>query len=510
MYQFELPAPGPAAVPPFRSADEAAAWLARQPLAQPAQMQAVLQQAIGAVDASDIPPAARRGVLDRLRSAVVLAQTALEPRFSRKPLPLPTADAEHFLAARRLWRLLAVAYLRIAPELPAADAALALHRAAVALRAEQYAHFLAAYEVPAELLLLLHGIASAAEALGVQYTPLGDPDYKHISESHIAGHVAWTFMLQFADPYRLSMAQLTVANRALSRWRELAAFRMQPDDSPRARDLPLMDLLGRAGLAKGGPRWLDVRPVVRKLRHRIEALEGGQRPEELKLGRELSATACARLLGQLDEALQPGPAAAGGESGNLSLVFGAENIYALLAGERLNPAAEDTRPRTVDHQRLAVFGFDNRVTPVAAAKPAQVSGETWQAGDGFVWRAPEAGVRLLSPCLVAAAPGAGQTPRLGVLLGLRVGRDGRLRARLQWYGGPVQAASVQVGGAGGPARVPVFVVGDDGALSLVLPAAAPVRPDGRLALEGSGRAPVGLGQVLERGSDFVRYAAAPR
>lgn len=505
MHPIELPTAGPAETLPFRTADEAAAWLARQPLAEPVQMQECLQKALAAVDASTLPPAARLAILDRLRSAVVVAQSGLESRYTRKPLPLPAGDAELFFGARKLWRTLAVAYLRIVPQLPAAEAVLPLHRGAVALRAEHYAHLLAAYEVPDELLQLLYRTLATAEHLGVQYTPLNDPDYKHVGESHISGQVAWAFLLQFIDPYRLSLAQLAVANRALSRWRELVAFRMHPDADPRARDLPLMDLLGRSGLVEGGPRWLDVRPVARKIRKRIEALEGGAEPETLNLGRELSATACIRLLRQVDEALRPAPALENRDAGDVNLVFGAESIYALLAGKPFGPAPNESQTRTVDHRRVALFGFDNLV-PSVAQQP-QVPSESWQVVDGYAIRSPEDGKRLLPPCLVARKPAPGQAAKLGIVNGLRVSPDGTLRATLQWYPPPVQADSTHLGSGGGtPARAPVFVIATDQGISLVLPAGAAVRPGGRLVLEGDGQRPLVLGQVLERGSDFVRYA----
>ncbi|HZX33381.1 MAG TPA: hypothetical protein VFF03_18675 [Rhodocyclaceae bacterium] len=511
MSPIELPDPGPAETLPFRDADGASAWLARQPQAQPAQMQAALQKAVAAVDASDLPAAARLAILDRLRSAVVLAQTSLEPRYTRKPLPLPDADAEIFYAARRLWRTLAVAYLRVLPQLSGAAAALPLHRAVTALRAEHFAHLLAAYEVPVPLLRLLHGVLATADSLGVQHTALADPDYKHIAESHIAGHVAWAFLLQFADPYRLAAAQLAVANRAFSRWRELATFRMHPEDSPRGRDLPLMDILGDDGLAEGGPRWLDVRPVTRKVRNRIESLEAGETPEALKLGRELSGAACIRLLSQLDEALRPARAPVGGEKGDVALVFGAENIYGLFAGKRFGPGPGQPVQRTVDHRRMAVFGFDNQVSmsPVGVRKRIEVPTEVWQMADGYVSRRPDAGGRLSSPCLVARDYGPGQASLLGVLTGLHVGQGGRLRATLQWFSPQVQATVLPAIPENGiAARAPAFVVASAQGLSLVLPATTAVRPGQRLVIEGDEQSVVVLGQVLERGGDFVRYGAA--
>lgn len=512
MYRLELPDARPADVLPFRDTAGAAAWLAEQPQAEPMQMQVVLQKAIAAADASDLPPATRLDILDLLRGPVILAQSALEGRYLRKPLPLPGADAEIFSSSRQLWRTLAVAYLRTVPSLSPREALRPLHRGAVALRLEQYAHFLAACEVPASLLHQLYGVLTTARALALAQVPLVDPEYRHMGESHIAGHVAWAFLLQFIDPYRLTPAELTVTNRAFSRWRELASFLAQPDEDPGARVLPLAAILGALDLGDDDPRCLNIRLVARKLRTRIEALEAGEAPEALKLGRELSTTACIRLLRRLTEALRPGSTPETRGTGELALAFGAENIYALLTGERLNPTPPGAAKPVVNHQRIAVFGFDNRVTPVdAAARPA-VDREIWQACPDGVERAAAAGGRLQSPCLVAWEAVAGQPARLGMLAGLQSALSGRLRARLLWYPPPVQAASASLPAAGGgkPIRMPVFVLGGRDGLSLILPASAVVRPNSRLVLEGETAAPVILGQVLERGSDFVRYAAEPQ
>lgn len=512
MARLELPDPAAVGAPPFGDAQSARAWLRLQPQMEPLQMQGLLLSAIQALDASDIAAAVRADILDALRAAVILAQSGTEARYTRKPLPLPAADAKVFAATLQLWRALAVAYLRTVLLLPPAESLRSLHRGVVALRLEQFAHFLAAHEVPEELLRLLNGALATAESLGIQRTPLADPDFKHLGESHIAGHVAWAFLLQFVDPYRLSAAQLVVANRAFSRWRELAGFQTAPEDDPKARALPLKAILGEQGVIEGSPGWLDVRPVARKIRKRIEALQAGEAPEALKLGRELSSAACIRLLQQLDESLRPGTATETGTAGTVDLVFGADRSYAVLAGQELNPAAAlDPGSRAISHQRMAVFGFDNLATRVDAVKHLDVPAETWQVTDGSIWRAPEAGQRLLSPCLVTSPPAAGEAAKLGVLAGLQVSVDGKLRARLQWYRQSVEAAWFKIETPGTKARkVPAFVLGGSEGLSVVLPASAGARPGSRVFLEDSDIRLVALGAVLERGSDFVRYAIAPR
>lgn len=505
MSPLALPAPLPAGTPPFRDAAGAYAWLARQPQLQPLQMQAALAAASAAVDAADLPLAGKLEILDVLRRAAISVQSALEARYARKPLPPAPADAEVFAAAQSLWRALALAYLRPAMQLPPAAALVFLHRGAVALRLEQYSHFLATVEVPAGLLQLLCGVLAVAEALGVQQAPLVDPLCPHQGESHIAGQVAWALLLQLSDPYRLSLAQLAVANRALGRWRELAAFRAAPEADPKGRTVPLAVILGRAEDLPAGSRWLDVRPVVRKIGKRIAALEAGESPESLNLGRDLPADACVRLLRLLEEALRPTqPPVAGAVGGKL--VFGPENAYLLFTGRPLQPTAMDAMSRSLRHQRMAVFGFDTLPGHTAGTAHPEVPGEVWQAAGGRIARPREAGASHLAPCLVAMAGQDRTAPRLGVLAGLRLDPD-CLQGVLQWYSPPVEASWFQMPGHARKPRLPLFLLDGADGLSVVLPAGLALRSGEELALEDPAVARLLLGELRERGSDFVRYAA---
>jgi hypothetical protein len=96
----------------------------------------------------------------------------------------------------------------------------------------EYCHFLAARECPRLLDQLLFAVLTQAESSGQLRKALPDPDFPQFGEANIAGHLSWAFMLRLVDPYRLSAAQLAVANRAISRWRELASFQAIPDDDP--------------------------------------------------------------------------------------------------------------------------------------------------------------------------------------------------------------------------------------------------------------------------------------
>ena len=257
------------------------------------------------------------------------------------------------------------------------------------------------------------------------------------------------------------------------------------------------------------PAWLNVRPVARKLRRRIESLRNGESPEELKLGRELSAAACIRLFKDLESMLRDQPGQASTEIGDIDLVFGHDNLYAAIKGKELNPRGELTeKPSALAHQRMAIFGFDRQSQMPTAVRKIEVASERWTLVDGKAVRAPIAGgARRQSPCLVAATRQGEK--RLGVLFALQATESGTLSGGLHWYDETPAAGWMRPSPAQGQdaSRTPAFLLrGDDGDISLLLPASASIRLDVELRLM---ECPVNRlipTEVLERGVDFVRYA----
>lgn len=507
MHWLTLPEPRTDITPAFHDRPSAKAWLATQPQTQPMHMLSAIGEQIDAIEGAILPPALAVELLNLLRSAAVPGQNAIESRYIRKALPMPSDDERCFELAQKLWLRLGVAYLRLAPHFPPADKCLPLHRAACAFRMAQYCHFLAARECPVQIDRLLFSVLDQAESSGVLRQALPDPDFRHLGEANIAGHLAWAFMLRLIDPYRLSAAQLTVANRAISRWRELTGFQSMPDDDPKAHSVDLTPLFG-GPLPEGVPRWLEVRKVVRKIDQRIAALQAGETPESLKLGRELSGAACIRMLRDLEASLETHSDAPSTEIGEIELAFGPEHAFNVLTGEALNPAASlDARSASLAHQRVAMFGFDRVSTMPTSVKRLDVPSEKWILVDGKAVRAAEAdGSRRLAPCLVATI--VDDKPRLGVLLGLQATATAALSASLKWYADPVEAGRL----VRTPAQernqpvTPAFLMHEGEQYSLLVPANAAVRLDIGLSFQGAALAHLLPTEVLERGVDFVRYA----
>lgn len=503
-----LPDASSAIAPAFGDASAARGWLKTQPQTQPLALLEAICTQIDAVDASQSSAATAVALLDVLRQGALVAAEALEPRFLRKPLPLPAEDLRCFIAVQRLWTRQAIAYLRRLPQLPPGQRLLPLHRAASALRLAQLAYYQSAQDAPSLLDHLLLAVLGHADDAACLRQPLSDPGFPHLGEDSIAGHLTWAFMLRICDPYRLSAAQLTVANRALSRWRELASFQSTPDASPRARNIDLNELfLGE--FPQGLPRWLELRKVLRKIEQRLASLSTGESPEDLKLGRELSGAAASRLLRQLAHDFSCPPALPSTEISEVELAFGSDHAYALFAAALINPAKRlEGASASLAHQRVAMFGFDRASTLPTAVKRLEVPGEIWALVDGAAIKAqPDPTARRLTPCLISTR--VDEVASLGVMEGLREAADGSLSASLRWFDEHVEAVRLlRPGKAVEP--IAAFVLGDGAEMSddctLLVPTNAGLRLEQTVQIDGNAHGRLILTAVTERGSDFVRYA----
>jgi len=515
MARLSLPDPKADASTSLRDASEAQAWVTAQQQAQPMRLLRAALAEIEGIDASALTPAQRVDMLDALRPAIILAEAGLELRYANKPLPLLSEESNAFDTAWRVWHALAIAYLRASSFMPPAEALRPMHRAAIALRETLHCHYIGGQEAPASLPQLLYELLVAAEARGLERTPLADPEYKHLGDSSIGADIAWSFLMHFCDPYRFSAAQFAVANRALSRWRELAGFQAQPDDSSKARTIPLAPWLGSEVVTADGPKFIDVRPVVRKIRRRIESLEAGETPEQLRLGKELNAAACITLLRTISDALHPEAKFCGDgislDATAVELVFGHEHMFAAIAGEALEIVQQVTsKSDRISHERIALFGFDNMAHRADnAANAPQIPSETWGAEDGWVLRAANAGAQVWGPALVAIREEEGT--RLAVLLSLRQSVEGWLMATLRRLPGPPTTGVQRI--ANVPAKnqpvTPVFLLPEDAAAgtpqSLCLPTGTGARTGALMALERSPVPHLRLTDVIERGTNFVRF-----
>ncbi len=501
MHWLSLPEPGKNIALAFDDASSAGTWLAQQAATPVLPRLAAFVQQLAAIDGAGLPPALTIELLDLIRTAAIPPLEGIEPRYTRKALPMPAEDQRCFDLAQQFWTQLGIAYFRPTQHLPPAEQCLPLNRAACAFRIAEYSHFLAARECPVQLNHLLFAVLAAAEENKLLHQPLADPDFQHLGEAHIAGHLSWAFLLRLINPYRLSTSQLIVANRAISRWRELCNFQHELDANPKSQAVDLSRLFG-APLPVELPRWLNVRTLARKSRQRIEGLQEGKSPEALKLGRELSPAACISLLKEILASLQPPQRPSENAVGELAISFGGEDAYAVLREELLNPANSlGEKSASLAHQRMAMFGFDRQSQMPNAVKTLHITKEIWLMVDSKAIRpADQPGIRHQSPCLIASSLRG--KPRLGVMHGLQTNTAGALAAQLDWYEPAVEAGWLKQH----EAKTPAFLLCSAQAVTLILPASAGLRLGTGVAVEGVSLKHLVPVEVLERGVDFVRYA----
>lgn len=511
MHWLKLPKPQTRTAPAFTDPLNAKIWLAGLPPNQPLQNLSALTQQIAAVDGSTLPPAKAVELLDLLRTAAIPHQAAVEMHFQRKALPMAEGDRRVFEIAEFLWQTLAIAYLRKAMELPAEEQAAPLQKAATAQRLNQYCHYQAAHEVTPLSVHVLFAILGQAQSSDTLLQPVADSDYPHFGVSHIAGHLTWAFLLLLIDPYQLSPAQLIVANRALSRWRELSEFRTSPSPDPQGYSLDLTPLFVPPPFPSGLLRWLEIRKIGNKITSRINSLQKGETPESLKLGRELSGAACIRLLHLIDSNLQAQYRPTATEVGEIELAFGTEHAYVVFKGENLtNVERFNPTNSQVTNQRLGLFGFDQISHVPDSVKKLAVPSETWHLVDGRAVRKRDTvGERRQSPCLIVSK--RKDKLSLGVMRGLRVCEDGALTSELEWFYERIEVGFFNAKGSSQDAtRHPVFLLRDGDEMSLIAPAHAVVRVNEALFLSGIAIGKVIIGGVIERGADFVHYSVRNR
>ncbi len=508
MHRLRLPEPPDATTPAFTDPATAQTWLAGI-AAKPAQdaLAAILEQ-IEAIDGGTLSPPQAIALLNLLRSAAIPRQAIAEGLFTRKALPMLAHEEHSFTIAQQLWTRLGIAYLRLVPQCTPANRCLPLHRAASAFRLAQYCHFLAARTCPPLLDQMLFSVLASAEVNGVLRKPIADPDFPQYGKGSVAGQLAWAFLLRTIDPYHLAAPQLQVANRAFSRWRELVTFEVTPGEAKGHYILDLSRIFG-GELPAPTPRYLHIRVVAHKLAQRIQALQAGESPETLKLGRTLSASAATRLLKDIEHHLHPRPVAAAREHGTVELVFGGDNAYALLNNQTLNSIdTQGAADRSLSYQRMALFGFEPvRQMPTEVTKKLSLPSEHWTLADGMATRPAGNGApRLLAPCLIAAEIGG--APRLGILSSLQSGGDGALAAHLTWHAEAVEAGTLKRLAPRGNrlVRVPAFLLHERETWSLIVPADAGARLGVAVDLTGTSIEQVIPAEIVERGADFVHYA----
>jgi hypothetical protein len=525
MTWFSLPITQAGNKAAFADAAGATAWLAQQPQANVAAMQAELTRQIQALNTYRLAPRERFKTLEVLRKTLFTVDSECRRRFENRPIPLWSSEQVALDTARRLWRACAIAYLHCLRACLDGDPGVAelkakiAHRALICLRMEQLTCYLGALDVEPDFWRYLHSVLASAEQLEVAHLPVSDRSLGETNESTINGQYAMTILLHLARPFELSRTQFAAATRWLARWREQTEILSAPDSNPRAtsvmldlsQDSPTLESERTPGFA----RWLSISGVLRKIRKRLELLEAGESPENLKLGSGISSESSIALLKTLTDNLKnPLPTVASPPRGTpvAKVAVGMEAIHRQLGGKSLKAAEEPSSMNRHAQDQIAIFGHvPHEVEDKNAIKP-----EEWlivEKGDSELRLCRPAGkgkARLNNKCLLAIQLPNHSRSCLALLSSLCTHCDGSLHATARIFpGDPVPLiAEVRERPMGRMTRQPAFLLPANATLntpqSVFIPAGVSARA---LSINLLQDRPITLrlGTCLEHGSDYERW-----
>lgn len=526
---FDLPALGSGQPPAFDSARSCRDWLSAQPLANPAQAQALLMRQINLLNRFSLAAAERLKILELLRDPIAFAQTESARKFAGRPLPLAPPEQAGMDANRNLWQAVQTGYLHCLTACLEGDAALRPHapliaqRTLSALRAELLDIYRAPTDPPAQLWRTLHGVFSAAEKLNALAQPVNDSLQPEHPASSVVAAYAQTLLLHRASPYELTGRQLLQVERWLHRWGGKVSVLTAPPVEPRVPPL-LVDLAcdaPEAGAQGGQLRWLDLSELSRSVKRRIVHLQRGESPATLGLGEDCVQPGCEHLLLHVYQQWCKGGAArlhprrAG--SGTCRLVTGLDAIHYYLSGKIFRQPGQGDALSKTQADEIATFG---RVATRHEDDFSQMHGfmiEAWQVLDesatGYRLARPlsQSGGRVGGGQMIAIMPEGSQGFLLAVARWSRLTGGNELQAGIQILPGSPTCVALRGTGltAVNEKYRPGFRLPAVPALkypeSVIVPAGW-FRTGRIIELYEQTSRQIRLRQQLDRGSDFERCA----
>lgn len=528
---FNLPTPGSEQPPAFTNARGCREWLSAQPLANPAQAQALLLRQINLLNRYAVAPAERLNILELLRDPITFAQTESARKFAGRPLPLAPNEQAGMDANRSLWQAIQTGYLFCLTACVEGDTGLLPHAALISqrvissLRSELLDIYRAPTDPPPQLWQYLHRAYAVAEKLGAQTHPANDPLRSGRQATSVAAAYAQTLLLNHASPYELSGRQLLLVERWLHRWGGKVAVLQSPPTEPRVPPL-IVDLSSGTPEAAangpiGEPRWLDLSDLSRSIKRRISHLQRGESPASLGLGADCVQPGCEMLLKQLYLQWFKGGTTRlhqrRASGGTCHLVTSIDAIHYYLSGKIFRQPGQNEVLSKSQADEIATFG---RVSTRHEDDYSQLHGfavEEWRVLDesatGIRVMRPisQAGGRIGGGQLVAIKTEGGRGFLLAVARWARLAGGSDLLAGIQIMPGNPQSVALRGTGLSAVSEKyrPGFKLpalpGLKEPVSVIVPAGW-FRAGRVIELYEQSSRQIRLTQQLDRGSDFERCA----
>ena len=516
---------------PFQDARTCKDWLAALPLTNIPQAQALVLDALRALEASGIAPLERLKALEIMREKIAFLQHEQRARYFGKSLPLSASDASAWSTGAALLQQMEQGYrtcLARGGEELAPHRALMMQRALRYIGAQMLFHAAVYRRFDPALWTRLHALYREAEGLSLGAEHVKDSLDAAEAGSTILETYVHAVLMQATYLSEMTPPQMEFAEALLRLWMRKVSLARPAEGTAYPLVVDLDKPIGARPLAEDATRAdlrvVDVEGLSRSMRKRVHALQNGEDPAAVGLPLIAGVDALSQLqrLHRLwCEGAPPRPPARPSEVKEVSLVFGFSDIHFFVSAGKVFEQPDRKRELTrQEKQDMEVFGQVTERTASRMVAEHNFVAESWPVVDEMrgSWRVerPRSGGKSVSiGRLVAMRMGEAGTFYLGVVSALSQEVDGRIIATITLFPGKPEAVPVR----SGDARHRTTAKWTEGfrlppleraqiAGSLVVPGGIAARGRGvEVWQDGKAREAAGY-EVLDHGSDFDRITLA--
>jgi hypothetical protein len=436
-------------------------WIDQLTLTNVQLTQRLLTTQLAALGGASLAPLERLKILETLREAVHFVQAESAKRYAGRPLPLEAGESAVWDNVLGLWQETSRNYQQCLKAYREGDLAIAPHAALVTMRCLRLTgamlqdHYRVYRQPPGAMWRALHELYAFAESHGFARIRVQDHFAKREPDSSCVESYAQVLLAHLANPFALSVRQMSFVTRWLERWATLVGIATQPLPAGPIPSL-VIDLAGSSGAVIGSGlesqpnlRYLDLEQLGKTLRQTINLLKQGQTPGQLGLGEDARQPGCENLLMLLYvQWCRAGTARVeerAAKEEQAQVCFGLAAAHQAVGGGRSFRQPGELTAR--EKQDMDTYGYITRTEHEVGAGGEGM--EQWQilnqSASGFmcIQRRPNGSGRVGHNQLMSVRRAGGRSFYLGMVQWLRMEEGGEIYCGVRLFPGTPQAISVR-------------------------------------------------------------------